>query len=315
MSDEMSTADSAEVVDSVESTADLETTGPEEARETGAEAVDDTEGTGEETIEEDEPKSTGKHRLKVRGKEIEVDDDKLYVLAQQGAAAGEQLREAAQLRKQLEEQAQWVERLKSADVGQARKMLREVGLDVRGLSEAEIMDLIAEEQLSPEERKIREYEAKLAEYEAHQEQLRQQHEQKQLQAETERAQQEYAEAFEAALAETGLEATPHRLARMAFLAHSALENDIEADPAQLAQAVAEEHRGDIGAHLDSLEVDQLIELIGPERMKAIRQRDIERVNASKRPGKRSNGASRQRQPEKLFTVDDFMERLEAGDFG
>lgn len=309
MSDEMSTADSAEVVESVESTADLETAGAEETLETYSEAVTDTEDTGAETIEEDEPQSTGKRKLEYKGRSREVDDDELVTLAQQGWAAGEQLREAAQLRKQLEQQAQWIEDLKGADVNTARKMLRDAGLDVRQLSEAEIIDLIAEEQLTPEQRKIREYEQRLAEFESRQQQEEHQRQQQEMSAAAERAHKEYAEQFEAALSEAGLSPTPHRIGRMAWYAHAALENGVDADPADLARMVADEHRGDLGAHLDGLDVDGLIELIGPERMKAIRKRDLEKVGG--RPtssGVRSKPNGTQRQAP--MTTDDFRARLD-----
>ncbi len=85
-----------------------------------------------------------KHKLNVKGKEIEVDDKELLKRAQMGLAADEKWQEAAKMRKQVESMIQLLQR-------DPATFLEKAGFDVDALAEQRIQQKIEEMKKSPEQ--------------------------------------------------------------------------------------------------------------------------------------------------------------------
>ena len=86
-------------------------------------------------------------KLKVKGKEIEVDDAQYHSYAQKGAAATQTWEEAAKMRKEAEG---FVHLLKTDPL----KILKDpnLGLDFRKIAEDYLWEQLQDEQMSPEQK-------------------------------------------------------------------------------------------------------------------------------------------------------------------
>lgn len=115
-------------------------------------AVDgDVEDTGDDLVEtpveskkKAEAAAKKAYKLKVGGKDVEVDETELLKRAQMGYSADEKWQEAAKMRKQMDGFIQLLQR-------DPEKALEQMGYDVDQLAEQRIQKRIAEMQKSPEQ--------------------------------------------------------------------------------------------------------------------------------------------------------------------
>lgn len=117
--------------------------------ETGADEV--AEDTGEDLVQTPEQKKKEEaaaakraYKLKVGGRDVEVDEAELLKRAQMGYSADQKWQEAAQMRKQMEGFVQLLQR-------DPEKALEQMGYDVDKLAEERLQKRILEMQKSPEQ--------------------------------------------------------------------------------------------------------------------------------------------------------------------
>ena len=109
-----------------------------------------------------------KHRVKVDGKEAEVDFDELVKGYTHGAAANARMREAAEARKELEaarqRERQILESMRNPD--SIFEMAQKQGIDIDSYMHDRVLKKMQYEMMSPEERASYERDRKLEQYEA-----------------------------------------------------------------------------------------------------------------------------------------------------
>lgn len=263
-----------------------------------------------------------RHRVKVGGEERELTIAELAKLAEKGHGAEAKFREAAQLRKQMEA---IVERLPTDTIGAleqligdkskaARQVMAQLLRDPQARAEVEayLVETYeyeakpdAERRKIDEERDLREKARRAEEYEeAERERAHA--------AAVEQTQQTFVKQFGDALTSVGLTSSPHTLARMAHHVERAIDAKERVTLAELAQRVRDEHRADVTAHVSALDVEALADLLGEEKLAALRKRDVERLRPrapqpERMPGngKRRAEGSEQRPRQKMSSAEIF----------
>ncbi len=120
--------------------APVEASGDDVGEDTGEDLVE----TPAETKKKVEAAAKRAYKLKVGGKDVEVDEAELLKRAQMGYSADQKWQEAANMRKQMEGFVQLLQR-------DPEKALEQMGYDVDKLAEERIQRRIAEMQKSPEQ--------------------------------------------------------------------------------------------------------------------------------------------------------------------
>lgn len=235
-----------------------------------------------------------RRKVKVHGREIEVDDKEIPQWLRDAAGEDEalslyriktagmtSLKEAAEQRKQADA---IMSRLKGDSMVDA--LLELHGGDaakVDAAMERYYAQRLREAEMSPQEREHARLQREIAEM-----QQRKEAEQRERQeAEHARRKQEYAQRWQAEFPEAAKAAKlpwgKGTARRMVAHAREALAAGEQIDPQQIARDVAAELREEWHALHGEADDDSLLELIGDERMKRIRARDVERLKAQQAP--------------------------------
>ena len=128
----------------------LKTLPPDPKASAAVDGDDVGEDTGDDLVETPEQKkkieaaAKKAYKLKVAGKDVEVDEAELLKRAQMGYSADEKWQEAAKMRKQMDGFIQLLQR-------DPAKALEQMGYDVDKMAEERIQQRIAEMQKSPEQ--------------------------------------------------------------------------------------------------------------------------------------------------------------------
>lgn len=225
-------------------------------------------------------------RLKLGDKEEDFDERTAAGLISRGRNAAQLMSKADKIRQEAERKAAAAEEKLSRLREDPFSVLRELGVDVRGMSEREIMAAIEEEKertLPPEEQALRrkareadEYKRKL---DAHQKSEAQARED----AETEYHKEQFAGTFLKAMEATGLpqssaRAVMHRVASVYLAAAQAGE---EVSPEEAASYAVEHLRAEHQAIVSGMSVPELVDWLGPDMMNAIRRHDLEQYRKRK----------------------------------
>jgi hypothetical protein len=276
------------------------------------EASDDVDDDGADLKEEPVKKAEGprKHKLKVQGRDIEVDEKELLKRAQMGFSAEEKWQEAAKIRKQVEGMLGLLQKDPAA-------FLEKAGFNVDELAEKRIQQRIEEMKKSPEqlelERLRREHESILSERERE----RQEHQQRELQ----RMQNEFAVQVETEIMQAldnpdfGLPKSPYFIKRIADV----LIYDINKNKKQTISAAkaAEIVRDEVKAEWQevySLTPDEVFEqIIGKDRLNKYRRSKIKR-QAVKQPNPLTDVKATGQKEMQATTEQKTVEKIKARDF-
>lgn len=242
--------------------------GPEVVEQAG-EAPKDTKAT--ETPPAEPPR---KHRVRVDGEEMEVDEDELRRGYQLSRASFKKMEEAAKERKQAEALR---ERLK-ADPWAAMK---DLGLDPDDLAERRVWERIQASQMTPEQRKALEAEqrAKRAEEElkAEREKATASERERLAKVEFQKIDTEITEA----LTKNELPKTPDTVRRVAQLMERSLELGLNLAADDVAKLVVDEFRESMRRAVKGMTPAQAEAIFGGEFMKTLRKHDLSRIRAAK----------------------------------
>jgi hypothetical protein len=201
-------------------------------------------------------------KLKVDGQEFELPESEVISLAQQGKSANKRFQEAAATRKEAETIVNYLK-------NNPKEAFKRLGIDVRKFSEDTLMEILQQEQMSPEQRKAQENEHRLREYEAKEKALREQEQQAKM-AELERQHAEhYDKMFVQALTESGLPRTAYTVKRMAELTMVNIKKGLNLEPSQLAKIVREDYENEIKSMFGQADGDTLMNLLGKDGVKKL----------------------------------------------
>lgn len=271
------------------------------AAEGGGESVENAAPAGKETPAQ---AAARKLKLKIDDKEVELDESEIVGnykrgknAAQLAAAAEKKAREAAQREERLaREKAELDARLsRLKDPKEARKLLKEMGLDVRSMSVEEIQEAIEEErkaaELTPEQKRIKELEEREAKRLAEEEKAKKEEADKAYAADVEKHTEELSSLFLSVLEQAGL---PKGSARRAFPYVASLYQAAEAAGEQVDPALAAEHiRARFSEEHDwlwrnqdgKLNLEALKARLKPEDLDALRREAVKEYMAKRKaPG-------------------------------
>jgi hypothetical protein len=255
-----------------------------------------------------------KFKLKVNGREREVDEAEVIRRAQLADAADERFKEAAQMRKQTEA---FLEALRADPISVLQHP--ELGIDFRGLSEQYLTKELQRELMSPEQRELEELrefrkaaEARTQAEQQEQMTQRQQQEHAQL---TQRAAVEYDRQITEALSKSDLPKTPYTIKRVVEVMQNALANGYDLDVPTAVDMVREGYHGDVQALVGNLDGEALIKVLGDAIVGKLRKHDLANLRrklegqqpaapaAGATPTPRSPREPRSTEPKKLNTHD------------
>ena len=213
-------------------------------------------------------------KLKVKGKEIEVDEANYHAFAQKGAAATETWQEAAKMKRDAEA---FVHRLKT----NPREVLLDpsLGLDFRKIAEEYLWEQIQDEQLSPEEKATRSRDRELEKYRAAEKET----ESKAAEAKAKELHNHYAADYDrqitTALSKSGLPKTTGTVRRMTdYMLHD-VRAGISRDPSEYIDQVRQDYIHDIQELFGQTDGDTLLKLLGDETGKKLRLADLKRLKS------------------------------------
>lgn len=256
-------------------------------------------------------------KVKVNGKEEEVDIDSVLRDYQKYRAGDERLSEAVK-REQL--QKQWLERVKANPMA----MFEDLELNAEEWAEQLLLKKIEYETMSPEKREA--YEAKKeaerikAEKEAAEEELRH-FKTNASKKEFEQLQLDYSKQLNDAIPEfyksIGKTTTPERLAAALehMIAHVEAHGEVP-DVKQVLEQFEGRYDAQIKSHLSRLPTAELVQLLSSEQLDGIRKHQLSELsqnnplrNATKRePGEQVARPKQRRAP---MQTDNFFKRLES----
>jgi len=264
----------------------------QKAKASAAPVVDDVgEDTGEDLVET--PAETKKkaeaaakkaYKLKVGGKDLEVDEAELMKRAQMGYSADQKWQEAAQMRKQMDSFIQLLQT-------NPTKALEQMGYDVDKMAEDRIKFRIEEMQKSPEQIEREKMQRELEEMKAERERERTEAQSR----ETQRIQDQYAIEIENDISSAlddnsyGFPKTPYVVKRVADMMILAVTEGIKSNNDRLKNISAKDVlpivRDEIQREqreLYSLTPDDVFEqLVGKDRLNSYRKSKIKKTAAPK----------------------------------
>lgn len=241
-------------------------------------------------------------RLKLGDREEEFDERTLAGLASRGRNAAQLMSKADKIRLDAERKAADAEAKLARLKDNPRAVLRELGIDVRGLSEKEILEAIEEEKergLPPEERALRQRAREADEYKRKLEEREQSERQAREDAETEQHKERFAQLFVDAMKQTGLPPTSARavMHRVASVYMAAAQAGEEVQPEEAAAYAMEHLRKEQRAILGGMSVPELVDWLGKDAMDAIRAHDLAEYRKRKGAGAVSAPTAQTQAPE------------------
>jgi hypothetical protein len=230
--------------------------------------------------------------------EREYDLEHVKGLAQRGKKAAQTLslaeKRAQDAQKREEETKSFRSRFESKDAKQIRAALKELGVDERLLANEVGRDLLEEMELTPEQKKVKALEQQLRQRDEESEKGKREQQAKAEAEETERHKEELAELFttvmeKAALPRESAAAVFPRLANLyAAVEGSGGKVDPDLAAERIKSTIQAEHRAlyykPDGKGGQTLNVEAMEAMLGPEAMREIRQHAVNKYRQQKAAG-------------------------------
>lgn len=262
------------------------------------------EGQAPSAVKDAAKEAMRKFKVKVDGREEEVDEGELIRGYSHQRAANKKLQEGVAARKQAEA---FINMLR--DENQLFDVLKKVGHDetkLRKLAEGFLTEKIKYEMLPEEQRKLLEAERRLREYEEiekkRQEEAKRQHDE----AMRKKYSEEYTKQFVDVLKAEKLPANNVTVAEMAKYIARAAKIGFEMTPQEAAKLVAEDIEQRHRALYGNADAEYLIKVLGEEAIQKLRAHDVAQIKSPeqylKTPSIQEQGeATRQRARNKRMT--------------
>ena len=264
-----------------------------------------------------------KMKLKVDGRNEELSEEEVIKWAQMGRAAQSRFQEAAAMRKQAED---FIQMLKT----NPRAVLenKNIGVDLRKFAEDYLGEQLRAQQMTPEQRRIKELEDSLKAKEAQEAEGKKTAEQRQHDAEIAQYQQEYDISIPQAIEKAGLPKTPYTVKRITDYMISALNNGVDVSPDAVTEMVRQDYMSDLIALAGGMDGDRLLALFGDGVSNKIRKADLARLKKGlagqggaepqleptedetpSQPAQPSKAKSTPKKPESLFEFRARMDKM------
>lgn len=244
-------------------------------------------------------------KLKIDGKEEELDEKTVLTYAQKGKAADKRLEEATKKERMAQS---FLDAIRKDPLGVLTH--QDIGFNFDEIAEKHLISKYQREQMSPEQRELLEARSKLEAYESE----KKTYEQKVAEDRQHKADEAVAldldKTFSQALKASGLPKTPVTVKRMAALMLKNLELGLDLAPDQVVELVREDMQVEIRELLSSADGEMLMKLLGDEPAKRLRQYDLARVRGKPgtTPARESSGNGEQ--PRKMLTKDEWKALLD-----
>lgn len=217
------------------------------------------------------------HKVKINGQERDLSFSELKKLASLASASDEKFKNAAAMKAE-------VEALKKAfDSNDPVATLRKQGKtnsEIKAILEQKYVDLLEEENLDPQTKRLRELEAKEKERELSEKEQKEkaqaEKEAKEAQAVRERCEAEIAEAFGA----SNLPKHPYILKLVAQEMLGAAENDVEMSAKDAVQIVQKELVSQVSSLLPQMGIEWIKNALGPSLLKSLRADSVKEAKES-----------------------------------
>jgi hypothetical protein len=229
--------------------------------------------TGEQPKGEGAP-SEKKFKLKVNGKDIEVSEADLVRNAQIGMSAEEKFKSAAKIKKDAEMVIHLLKTNPWAVLSHPS-----IGHDPRKMSEEFLMDVYNDEKLTPEQREAKMNQKKLRELELEKQARQKEEEERKISELQQIYQVEYQRDIIGALEKSQLPKTPNIVRRISGYLYDALERGIQLKAIDVIDLVREDLVNEFKTFTGGMESDILMQIVGEEGAKKIREYEMKRVNA------------------------------------
>lgn len=252
--------------------------------------------------------SKKKARVKVDGQDMELTVEQLAKDYGLKASSMKRFEEAAKVRKEAES---FVENLLADPKSVlSHPKFQEKGFNLRQFAETVLRDEIEKEMLSPEELQQRQKDKEFDDLKGWKQQQEDAKQQESYQRSKVAAEQKYSTKFQEALDGAKLPKNPFTLKRMAEYQRQALRTGYDLTSQELGDLVRDEATTDLKALTSHLDDETLINILGEEVVKKIREYDLKRVQGGGRPAQQvqSQVLNQRRQPaEKKMTVQAWQE--------
>ena len=260
----------------------------------------------EQLLEETQPEQpvSRKYKVKVDDQESEVDEDELLRGYQNSKASSKRYQEASHMQKQLE---QFIESSRK----DPRKMFEVLGINPRDFSEQLLLQELEESLLSPEEKSSRSERQELEQYRLQSKLLKDKEASTQREAEYSRVAEDIDSQIYSILKESGTQATPRNIARIAEYMLAGLDAK---DGVMDARTAYGKVRSDVSQDLQELfaqsSTEELVKILPVEFLQSLRQHDIGKARSinlpqSIRPGSKPQAEAKEGKS-KYRSIDDLL---------
>jgi hypothetical protein len=306
MSTEATTSETG--VEVSEESSQEESTEASEASEESYDEASEQEGSDEGAEQEQEEVEQGDSdgstfEVTVDGQKLQLTREELMQGFQLGAASHKRFQEAARLKREAEST---LNKLKENPI----EAFIAAGGDeaaFRSLAEQFLYDKISYEKMSPEEQELADLRRYKEQQEASRQTEAQRKQQEALEKEASMHQETFAKEFTSALESAGIPTSEKAIAAVAQIKLTALEEGYDLPTELAVQQYQKEQSELINNYLGSLDADRLVGVIGKDRMKEIRKRELASLK-NPTPRARSKGQSAQ-EPQKKISAKDFFDSL------
>jgi len=250
-----------------------------------------------------------KHKVKVDGEEIEVDEDEVLKNYQLKKASDKRFQEGMQARKQAEE---FIRLLKTDPL----KVLSHpsIGVDVKKWAEDFLVKEMQKEMMTPEQKQMEEYKSKLAKYQELEEEAKRKSEDEKKEAVRNELREGYHKQIIGALETSGLPKTEYTVGRMIHYMAKGLQGRYELDASDVVDLVRRDYINDTKALYSNLDADALVQLLGDDVAKKIRKYDLNKVKnplANKGAVPSNSGISTAKPKDNKMSREDWRSYLES----
>lgn len=259
-------------------------------------------------------------KVKVDGQIVELPLEEVTAGYQKISAANKRLAEAAQERKKIEAELQDVQRMKAYMLKNPTKALREFGVDQKDLLahyEEVLWEQIQEEKRSPEEKEAikakREIEALRQEHAALLEKLNQEENRKKEEAlskEIEKQTEEYSRQILETLQKVNIPVTDEVVLYMTEKMSAAIDEQVDLSFEDIAHAYKQDRELEARSLLSKLSIEQLMELLGEDRMKQVRAKDVANLKNPTPEPALNKGVKPQSSSGKKQSMSEYFKELE-----
>lgn len=258
-----------------------------------------TDAVTNDTIKDAAREVIRKHKFKVSGEEVEVDDNELKRGYSMSKAAAKELQDAKRMRSQAE---QFISMMK--DPTKLMDALTKLGHDPRKLSESYLAQVLEDEVMDPKDKELKTLRNTLQQKEAADKQRDEEIKAKRDEAVKQQYMKQYEAEFIEVLSKSKLPQTKETVGEMAKYIGMAAKQKIKITADEAARLVQQDMEARTAAIFKGSDPETIIKLLGEETVNKIRQGDVAKLrdpNAGLRDTQPAGEKRERRDPSKRLT--------------